>query len=65
MVLANVNFAFRFLDEYDFVTSHSNLPEIMHWVWNRSIFSTGRLSHEQIALRLTPVSWLQREAHLH
>lgn len=49
VVLANVNFVFRFLDEYDFVTSHSNLPEIMHWVWNPSIFSTERLSHEQIA----------------
>lgn len=48
VVLANVSFAFRFLSEYDFVTSHSNLPQLFEWVWKPSIFSTGQLSDAQI-----------------
>src|SRR5262249_232103 len=41
-------FAFRFLSEYDFVTSHSNLPELIEWVWKPTIFSTADLSEAQI-----------------
>ena len=48
VVLANVSFAFRFLSEYDFVTSHSNLPELLEWVWKPSIFSTVQLTNAQI-----------------
>jgi len=48
VVLANVSFAFRFLSEFDFVTSHSNLPELLEWVWKPSIFSARQLSDAQI-----------------
>lgn len=49
VVLANVDFVFEFLAEYDFVTSHSNIPGIVQWVWQPSIYQTGQLSDEQIA----------------
>jgi hypothetical protein len=49
VVLADVKFVFRFLYEYDFVTSHSNMPEIVKWVWKPTIHATGKLTDEQIA----------------
>lgn len=48
IVLENVNCCFEFLREYDFVTSHSNLPNLLKWVWKPSIFGTGKLSNDQI-----------------
>jgi len=49
VVLRNIEFAFAFLYRFDFVTSHSNIPEIVKWVWKPSIYSAGRLTEEQIA----------------
>ena len=49
VVLNSVFFAFRFLSEFDFITSHSNLPELIQWVWKPSINATGQLTDEQIA----------------
>jgi len=48
IVLGNVAFVFKFLAEYDFVTSHSNIPHILKFVWKPSIFSEGKLSEYQI-----------------
>lgn len=49
VVLRNIEFAFPFLSRFDFVTSHSNTPDIVKWVWKPSIYSAGRLTEEQIA----------------
>ena len=48
VILSNIDFAFRFLEEYDFVASHSNIPEILEMVWKPSISSLGKLSAGQI-----------------
>jgi hypothetical protein len=49
VVLANIDFAFRFLSEYEFITSHSNIPNIIKFVWKDSIFNTGQLTAEQVS----------------
>jgi hypothetical protein len=49
IVLANADFAFRFLAEFPCLTSHSNIPQIRQFVWKDSIYETGRLSGEQIS----------------
>lgn len=49
VVLKNVDFAFSQLADHDFVTTHSNIPEIVKWVWKDSIHATGKLTPEQIA----------------
>jgi hypothetical protein len=48
IVLDSIDFVFDYLDRYDFLTSHSNIARIRHWVWRDSIFETGALSHDQI-----------------
>jgi len=48
VVLSNLDFVFGFLSEYDFVTSHSNLPDIEEWVWKKSIYDSQKLTVEQI-----------------
>ncbi|MCK5793783.1 MAG: hypothetical protein KAH12_03705 [Anaerolineales bacterium] len=48
VILSNIDFVFRFLDEYDFVASHSNIPGIQRTVWKPSISGTGKLSSTQI-----------------
>jgi hypothetical protein len=48
VVLSNVDFVFRFLPAIDFLTSHSELPELRQWVWMDSIYATGILTDEQI-----------------
>jgi hypothetical protein len=48
IVLDAVDFVFDHLDRYDFVTSHSGIPRIRHWVWRDSIYDTGVLASEQI-----------------
>lgn len=49
IVLANADFAFRFLPEFPCLTSHSNMPEIRQFVWKDTIYETGQLSTEQIS----------------
>ncbi|WFE29199.1 hypothetical protein O7623_08440 [Solwaraspora sp. WMMD791] len=49
VVLHNVHFVYRYLDDYSFVTSHSHQPEIRRWVWRDSIHDVGVLTDEQIA----------------
>lgn len=48
VILSNLDFVFAILDEYDFVTSHSNMPENQSMVWKPSINGTGKLAREQI-----------------
>jgi len=48
VILANVEFVFSFLEEYDFITSHSDMPENRDMVWKPSIWESGRLSSRQI-----------------
>jgi len=48
IVLAKLDFIFKFLAEYSFVTSHSNKPEIVKFVWKPTIYASGVLSDEQI-----------------
>ncbi|TDC85524.1 hypothetical protein E1193_02490 [Micromonospora sp. KC606] len=48
IVLDSVDFTFDHLSRHDFVTSHSNIPRIRHWVWRDSIYRTEALSAEQI-----------------
>lgn len=49
VVLANIDFVFQYLDDYEFVTSHSNLPHIEKFVWKGSIYTAGALEPDQIA----------------
>jgi hypothetical protein len=48
VVLTNVEFSFKYLSEYDFITSHSSVPSIRKWVWKDSIDNVSVLSKEQI-----------------
>lgn len=48
IVQHDLSFAFDFLDEYDVLTSHSNMTTIRRWVWKESIYSAGGLTQEQI-----------------
>ena len=49
VVLENIDFVFKFLAEYDFVTTHSGMPHLIQFVWKPSIFSGGKLNGEQIS----------------
>lgn len=44
VVLSPLSFAFKFLNEYDFVTSHSNIAGSRQFVWKESASGTGLLS---------------------
>jgi hypothetical protein len=48
VVLENVDFGFQFLDQYDFIASHSNITAIRKYVWKETIYSTGALADAQI-----------------
>ena len=48
VVLENIGFVFEFLSEYEFLTSHSNISSIIKFVWQESIYRSGRLTKEQI-----------------
>lgn len=48
VVLKNIDFSFRLLSHYDFITSCSNIPETERWVWKPSINNTQHLTNEQI-----------------
>jgi hypothetical protein len=49
IVLANIDFAFELLHNYDVLTSHSNIERIRKWVWKDSIFIDEKLTREQIS----------------
>jgi len=49
VVLGDVSFVFTYLEEYDFVTSHSDLRTLRQYVWKKSILKSGLLTREQIA----------------
>jgi hypothetical protein len=49
IVLENVDFVFKLLAAFDFVTSHSNMRSTRKWVWKDSIAETRQLSKEQIS----------------
>jgi glycosyltransferase involved in cell wall biosynthesis len=49
IVLESVEFVFKFLSAFGFVTSHSNIRKIRKWVWKDSIAETRQLSAAQIA----------------
>lgn len=48
VVLDRIDFAFQFLSVANIFTSHSNIPNIVKWVWKDSIYDRGILSDEQI-----------------
>jgi len=49
IVLQNIDFVFRLLAEFDFLTSYSNLKAIEKWVWKESVYDNPLLTHQQIA----------------
>jgi hypothetical protein len=49
VVLHSIDFALRFLDWFDFLTSHSDMPDIRSWVWKDSVYATGALTNRQIS----------------
>lgn len=48
VVLRPVDFVFDYLDQYDFLSSHSDIATIRKFVWRDSIYSTTALTREQI-----------------
>jgi hypothetical protein len=48
VVLHPVDFAFDYLDQYDFLASHSDISTIRKFVWRDSVYGTGALTREQI-----------------
>ena len=48
IVLDSVDFVFDMLDEYAFVTAHSNVKNSIKWVWKPSIYESGLLDKNQI-----------------
>ena len=49
IVLSDIDFMFRLLNEYDFVVATSNIKSGVQWVWKESIHSSGILNDLQIA----------------
>ena len=49
VVLHSIDFALRYLDQFDFLTSHSDMPQIRSWVWKDSVYATGALTNKQIS----------------
>jgi hypothetical protein len=49
VVLNNIDFALRYLDRFDFLASHSDMPQIRRWVWKESIGATRALTERQIS----------------
>jgi hypothetical protein len=48
VVLHPVDFTFGYLDDYDFVASHSDIHRIRKYVWRDSVYRTDALTREQI-----------------
>ena len=49
VVLNNTDFALRYLERFDFLASHSDMPQIRRWVWKDSICATRALTERQIS----------------
>ena len=49
VVLHSIDFVLPYLDRFDFLTSHSDMPEIRSWVWRDSVYATGALTNWQIS----------------
>lgn len=49
VVLTNIDFVFTHLESFDFITSHSDLPNIRTWVWKDSVYATDALTERQIS----------------
>lgn len=49
VVLEDVDFVFRYLKEFSFLTAESDIPENRKLVWKESIDETGRLTSEQLS----------------
>lgn len=49
VILSSLDFVFDFLNNWDFVTSHSNYPHLKQWVWREEIETTEYLTPEQIS----------------
>lgn len=49
IVLKDIGFVFDILDEYDFITSCSDIAEAERWVWKESVYTSGLLSPQQIS----------------
>lgn len=49
VVLHEIDFVFDLLHQYEFVTTHSDIPGIRKFVWNDSIYESGVLDEDQIA----------------
>ncbi len=49
VVLANIEFAFNFLGNYGCLTSHSDLPNLVQFVWKKSIIEKRILSFRQLS----------------
>jgi len=47
VILRDLSFVFSFLEEYAFLTSHSNMPEITGWTWLASVFGCDCLTVRQ------------------
>ncbi len=48
VVLENVSFAFTFLEDYDILTSHSNIPALQKFVWKKSVVNSRLLTRSQV-----------------
>jgi len=49
VILDSVDFVFKYLADYDFVTSHSNMRSLRKHVWKHTIRKSGLLTREQIS----------------
>ncbi|MEN3306977.1 MAG: hypothetical protein V7603_3179 [Micromonosporaceae bacterium] len=64
VVLHDVSFVFRYLDQYAFITGYANSPGTRHLVWEDSIYETGALTEEQIAYAAGTGFVASRKEHL-
>jgi hypothetical protein len=49
IILSELSFCFHLLAGFDFLTSHSDLPQIRRWVWRDSIREQSKLCGRQIS----------------
>jgi len=49
VVLHSIDFALQYLDQFDFLTSQSDIPHIRCWVWKDSVYGSGALTNQQIS----------------
>jgi hypothetical protein len=48
IILDDVTIAFPFLEQFDYIASHSRVADSRRWVWKDSIYNTSVLTHSQI-----------------